>query len=94
MSRLAQPYTCTCGHVVHDTADAKTVRAGKYTVVLCNACVPRIQAGVKAVASFAGLALSAFIDKRYPGALAHVRDIVTTARSAAQSAQGDDHAQG
>lgn len=96
MSRLAHPHTCTCGHVVYDTEDAKTVRAGRHTFVFCNACVPKIQAGVKAVAGFVGLGLSAFINKRYPGALAQLRDVVSVAQGAVQhaQAQGKSHAEG
>lgn len=96
MSQLARPYTCTCGHIVHDTEDAKTVRAGRHTFVFCNACLPKIQSGVKAVAGFVGLGLTAFINKRYPGALAQLRDVVSVAQEAAHHAraQGKSHAEG
>ena len=94
MSQLAQPYTCTCGHVVYDTDDAKTVRAGKHQVVICNVCLPKVQAGVQAVARVVGLGLTAFINKRYPGMLSQLQSVVGIAREAAEQAQGKNHAQG
>lgn len=94
MSKLAQPYTCTCGHVVYDTDDAKTVRAGKHQVVICNVCLPKVQAGVQAVARVVGLGLTAFVNKRYPGMLSQLQSVVGIAREAAEQAQGKNHAQG